>query len=92
MQWMETHVVIQNRLGLHARPAIMFVDLAMNFQCEIRAQKNGSSEEIDAKSVMQVMMLAASQNERIKLRAQGKDAEEALKALADLVDRNFDGN
>ncbi len=87
-QWHQTQVTIKNRLGLHARPAMSFVDAANSFGSEIRVCKG--DQEVDAKSIMQMMMLAAGQGTELTVRAQGNDAEDALKALSELVDTGFD--
>lgn len=81
-------VTIRNRLGLHARPAMSFVDTANGFSSEIRVRKG--SQSVDGKSIMQMMMLAATEGTELQLEAEGDDAELALTALRDLVDRRFD--
>jgi len=81
-------VHIQNRLGLHARPAMTFVDTANAFDCDIHVCK--ADQVVDGKSIMQMMMLAATQGTELQLRAQGPDAQAAIVALCDLVDRKFD--
>ena len=80
-------VTVPNKLGIHARPAAQFVKTASQFEAEIRVEKDG--EEINAKSIMGLMMLAAGHGSVLKLIAEGPDAEEALQALEDLVARNF---
>jgi len=67
-----------------------FVDTANNFNCDIRVCKD--DQEVDGKSIMQMMMLAATQGTILTLRAQGSDAQDALLALGQLVDRSFDEN
>ena len=86
--WVQSQVTIMNRLGLHARPAMSFVDTANSFSSNIRVCKG--NQEVDGKSIMQMMMLAATQGTLLTLRAQGPDAQDALLALGQLVDRNFD--
>jgi len=81
-------VTIQNRLGLHARPAMAFVDTANGFACDVRVRKG--SQVVDGKSIMQMMMLAATQGTELKIEAEGNDAAEAIKTLKDLVARKFD--
>ena len=81
-------VTIRNRLGLHARPAMSFVDTANAFSSEIRVSKG--SQSVDGKSIMQMMMLAATEGTELQLEAEGDDAELALAALRELVDRKFD--
>ncbi|MDX2147078.1 MAG: HPr family phosphocarrier protein [Planctomycetota bacterium] len=84
----EVNVTIVNRLGLHARPAMTFVDLAGTFQSEIKVRKDDT--EVDGKSIMQMMMLAASQGTTLVVVAEGSDAEKACEALKKLVDSGFD--
>lgn len=84
----EATVVIRNRLGLHARPAMSFVDIANSFASTIRVRKG--DQEVDGKSIMQMMMLAATQGTELHITAEGQDAEQALAALVALIDRNFD--
>ena len=79
---------VNNKLGIHARPAAQFVKIASRFDCEIRVEKDG--EEIDGKSIMGLMMLAAGHGSQLKVTADGNDEEEALTALEGLVDRNFE--
>lgn len=84
----ETTVEIVNRAGLHARPASEFVKLAGRFACDVRLEKDGF--EVNGKSIMGVLMLAAERGTRLVIRADGADAGEALDALADLVRRGFE--
>lgn len=84
----ETTVEIVNRAGLHARPASEFVKLAGRFRCEVRIEKDGF--EVNGKSIMGVLMLAAERGSRLVLRADGDDAPQALEALAALVARGFE--
>ena len=80
-------VTVSNKLGIHARPAAQFVKTASQFEAEIRVEKDG--EEINGKSIMGLMMLAAGHGSVLKLIAEGPDADEALQSLEDLVVRNF---
>jgi phosphocarrier protein HPr len=82
-----TTVTIQNRLGLHARPAMAFVDVASTFKAAITVRKD--AQAVDGKSIMQMMMLAASQGTQLELQAIGPDADAALAALTKLVDDKF---
>lgn len=79
---------VNNKLGIHARPAAQFVKIASRFESEIRVEKD--EEEIDGKSIMGLMMLAAGHGSRLKVTADGSDEAEALAALEGLVDRNFE--
>ncbi|MDE0827245.1 MAG: HPr family phosphocarrier protein [Akkermansiaceae bacterium] len=81
-------LTIGNKLGIHARPAAQFVKLASRYSSEIRVEKDG--EQVDGKSIMGLMMLAAGHGSILLLRADGTDAEDALSALEDLVKRNFE--
>lgn len=81
-------VTIRNRLGLHARPAMAFVDLANTFDSDIQVHKG--KQVVDGKSIMQMMMLAAVQGTDLNIHADGPDAAKAIKALRELVDRGFD--
>ena len=78
---------ILNRLGLHARAAAQLVRLANGFASEIRLAKDGM--EVNGKSIMGVLMLAAPKDTKILIRAIGLDAEEALAAIGDLIARKF---
>jgi phosphocarrier protein len=78
---------IQNRLGLHARAAAQLVRLANGFASEIRVEKDGM--EVNGKSIMGVLMLAAPKDARILIRANGEDAEEAVAAIGELIARKF---
>jgi phosphocarrier protein len=79
---------ILNKLGIHARPAAQFVKIANRFQADIYVEKDG--EEVDGKSIMGLMMLAAGHGSVICVSADGSDADEALNALGDLIERKFE--
>ena len=83
-------VQINNRLGLHARPAMTFVDIANSFASDIHVRKG--EQVVDAKSIMQLMMLAAGKGTQLQIEATGPDASEAIEAICDLVMSNFDEN
>ena len=80
-------VVILNALGLHLRPAGLFVGLAKRFSAEIRVHRDGLC--VDGKSLLDLAMLAAGCGTRLELEARGPDAEAALAALAALVAAGF---
>jgi phosphocarrier protein HPr len=80
-------VIIANKLGLHARAAARLVQLASSFGSEIKVGRNG--KEVNGKSIMGVMMLAAECGSEITIRADGPDAEQAVTALAELVASGF---
>jgi phosphocarrier protein HPr len=83
----ERTVVIVNRYGLHARPAAEFVKLAAKFRAEITVRKD--ELEVNGKSIMGMMMLAAEYGTSITIRASGDDAVEAVDGLAELVAGRF---
>jgi phosphocarrier protein len=80
-------VTVANVYGLHARPAAEFVKLAGKFKSEILVSKDGL--EVNGKSIMGVMMLAAEKGSTIQIRARGADAREAVEALVRLVADGF---
>ena len=83
-------IVVINSLGLHARPAMQFVDLANQFKSEIKVVKGGEEPgEADGKSVMQMIILAATQGTPMRIEADGEDAEEAVKKLVELFESKF---
>ena len=88
MQPASVKVTITNKLGLHARPAMAFADTAAQFKSDILVYKSGN--KFDGKSIMNLMMLAATQGTELEITAQGPDADEALAALQKLVESNFD--
>ena len=81
-------LVIANKLGIHARPAALFVKTANRFACDIFVEKDG--EKINGKSIMGLMMLAAGPGSKLTLHAKGADAPQALVELEALVKRKFD--
>ncbi len=80
----EKEVTVQNKTGLHARPAAMFVQKAGKFSSTITVIKE--EREANAKSIMSVMALGASQGSTVVIRAEGSDEEEAVTALVELVE------
>ena len=83
----ERSVQILNKNGLHARPAAEIVKVAAKFQSEIMLGRDGT--EVNGKSIMGVMMLAAECGASIVLRADGEDAEQAVDAIATLIANKF---
>ena len=79
---------ILNKLGIHARPAAQFVKTANRYQCDIYVEKDG--EEVDGKSIMGLMMLAAGHGSVISVTANGSDADAAMAAIEDLIMRKFE--
>ena len=81
-------LVVSNKLGIHARPAAMFVKTASKFECEIYVEKDG--ERVNGKSIMGLMMLAAGPGSKLKLIASGSDAQQAVNEIEALLKRKFD--
>jgi phosphocarrier protein len=81
-------MAIKNRLGLHARAAAQLVRTVSQFRAEITVIKDG--QEVDGRSILGLLMLAAAQGSIIEVRAAGPDAAAALAAIEDLVARGFD--
>lgn len=85
----ETRLTIMNKVGLHARPAALFVQTAARFKdTKVQVVKDGATR--DAKSILSVLTLGVGQGTTITVRAEGPQAEAAIAALTDLVDRDFD--
>ena len=82
-------MTITNRLGLHARPAMMLVDIAKKFQADITAQRTDQDEKVDGKSIMQIMMLAATQGTELEITAVGPDADDAVNEIVALIKSHF---
>ena len=83
MTTVEKKVVVKNRLGLHARPAALFVQAANKFDSDITVVKG--DQEVNGKSIMGILMLAAKKNSTIIINASGKDAQEAILELEKIV-------
>ena len=81
-------VTIVNRLGLHARPAMSFVDTAAAYHASVRVRKDDT--DVDGKSIMEMMMLAATKGTVLEVSAEGADADACLAELVKLVERGFD--
>ena len=83
-------IVVSNKLGLHARPAMQFVDVANGFASEIKVLKFGDEPgEADGKSVMQMIILAATEGTPMRIEATGEDAETAVTKLVELFESKF---
>ncbi len=80
----EKKVIVRNKTGLHARPAALFVQKANQFKSDISIVKG--TQDVNAKSIMGVMSLGASQGSEILIKAKGEDAQQAVNALAKLLD------
>lgn len=80
-------VPITNKFGLHARPAALLVKLASTFESEVQLSKEET--EVNAKSILGVMMLAAGPGNVVTVIADGKDEEDAVQAIANLIESRF---
>jgi phosphocarrier protein HPr len=83
----ERKVKIVNRLGIHARPATLFTQIANNFESDIEVEKDGMV--VDGKSILGLLMLVAGKGSEIIIRADGPDEDEAIKELVKLVEDGF---
>jgi phosphocarrier protein len=81
-------LTIMNRLGLHARPSAMFVKICSRFKCDVWVEKDG--EQVNGKSIMGLMMLAAGLGSKLKITCEGADAEKAVVEIEALILRKFD--
>ena len=82
-------VSIPNKLGLHARPAMIFVEAASKLVSDVTVKRCDHDETVDGKSIMQMMMLAATQGTKIQIAATGDDADSAVESLVKLVESGF---
>jgi phosphocarrier protein HPr len=87
-EFLTKELTVLNKLGMHARPAAMFVKTANRFSCDIFVEKDG--EKINGKSIMGLMMLAAGPGSKLLLHVCGADAAQAITELEALVNRKFD--
>ena len=85
---LEKRVVIKNKLGLHARPAATFVQIANKFDCDISVKRG--NQEVNGKSIMGILMLAAGKGTKILLKAEGPDSHAAIHELEKLLSGEFD--
>ncbi|MSU27203.1 MAG: phosphocarrier protein HPr [Pedosphaera sp.] len=81
-------LLVSNKVGIHARPAAMFVKIASRYACDIFLEKDG--EKINGKSIMGLLMLAAGPGSKLTLQVSGKDAAMAVAEIEDLFQRKFD--
>ena len=84
----EKILVVQNKMGIHARPAAMIVRVTSKFSGEVFFEKD--EEQVNAKSIMGLMMLAAGRGSKIRVTTQGSDGERLIKDLEELFERKFD--
>src|SRR5689334_11796281 len=90
MPTVSREIVVSNKLGLHARPAMQFVDAANQFKSKVTVFKGGDEPcEADGKSVMQMIILAAEQGTSLRIEADGDDAQAAVDKLAALFESKF---
>lgn len=80
-------VVVPNKQGMHARPAEMFVRRAQQFQSKIEIVRNG--DRVEAKSIMNLLTLGATHGTKLVIEAEGSDAQEAVDALAEVIEKDF---
>ena len=80
-------MVVTNKLGMHARPAAMFVKTANRFDCEVFVEKDG--EKVNGKSIMGLMMLAAGPGSKLTVEATGPDAKAAVAEIEALIEQKF---
>ena len=83
-------VKILNKLGLHARPAMTFAEKAGEFSSSVHVRRTDGGETVDGKSIMQILMLAATCGTRLEIQADGDDEASCLEALKTLVDSRFE--
>lgn len=88
-QW-QTEIEVRHGIGLHARPSVIFTRLAKSFPCTIEIEVNGSSIWLNGKSIVKVMGAKIRKGSLLKIRADGILAAEAIAALRELVEHNFD--
>jgi phosphotransferase system HPr (HPr) family protein len=90
MSQAEASLIVQHPVGLHARPAALFVQTAARFKAAVRvANRTRGTKLVDAKSILGVLTLGVSQGHEIQITADGDDAEAAVAAMAELVESNF---
>ncbi|SJZ94413.1 phosphocarrier protein HPr [Selenihalanaerobacter shriftii] len=84
---LEKQITVKNETGIHARPASLLVQTANEFNADIKLVKDG--QEVNAKSIMGVMSLGVNSNTQITIKADGDDSKEAVDAIIDLIENNF---
>lgn len=81
-------LLVQNKMGIHARPAAMIVRVTNRFKSEVHVEKD--DEQVNGKSIMGLMMLAAGHGAKLTVTAEGADAEDAIKELGSLIKNGFE--
>jgi phosphocarrier protein len=89
-RWACSSITIKHDIGLHARPSVLLTKLAKGFAAAIEVAGKPSGPWIDAKSIVKVMAMKAKRNSTLHVRARGPDAAEAVAAVVDLVERDFE--
>ena len=84
----EKEFIVKIKLGLHARPAAMFVQLTTRFSSSVKVIRN--EQEVDGKSIMGLMMLAAEKGSTLKIVIDGNDEQQLMKEIANLFESRFD--
>lgn len=82
-------IELTNKYGLHARSSTLLAQTAQKFKASVRLGRAGASDEVDAKSILAVLTLGAPKGQALAIRAFGEDAEKAVEALAQLIEKNF---
>jgi len=82
-------ITVINKLGIHARPSSMLVQIANQFEADLFVSHDGQQDEVNAKSIMGVMMLAAGQGTKLQFRAVGPDSEKLLDKIEQLINSKF---
>lgn len=90
MQDVTAHALLTNEVGLHARPSVKLTQLAKRFTATVEVAVKAEGPWTDAKSPVKIMRVKAAKGETLFMRAQGEDAQDAVSALVDLVNRKFD--
>jgi len=87
----EATVIVHHEVGLHARPAALFVQLATKYESEILVAKaeDDSDREVNAKSILSLLTLGVNQGTAVRIRATGQDEEDAVNALRELIESDF---
>ena len=86
---LECAVEIGNKYGLHARASTRLAQVAKQFQSAIRVSRVGEDEEVDAKSILGILTLGVARGQTLRIRVSGEDADTAMAAVVDLVQKNF---
>lgn len=85
----QRHVTVINRLGLHARASARLVNLANQYKAEVKLARADNQQAVDGKSILGVLLLAASKGTELIISAEGEDEERVLRALCDLINNKF---